>query len=54
MATLIGRKFHVSNGVSGAIRPMPRLGFTPGRRSCWSGTGSTPVDSPPTSHRPSP
>lgn len=29
VATLIGRKFHVSYGVSGATRLMRRLGFTP-------------------------
>ncbi|MCQ4080778.1 winged helix-turn-helix domain-containing protein [Streptomyces sp. RB6PN25] len=29
VATLIGRKFHVSYSVSGATRLMHRLGFTP-------------------------
>ncbi|MFE7245272.1 winged helix-turn-helix domain-containing protein [Streptomyces sp. NPDC057580] len=29
VATLIGRKFHVSYSVSGATRLMRRLGFTP-------------------------
>ncbi|MFI9826018.1 winged helix-turn-helix domain-containing protein [Streptomyces sp. NPDC052013] len=29
MATLIGRKFHVSCSVSGATRLMHRLGFSP-------------------------
>ncbi|MFD7626528.1 winged helix-turn-helix domain-containing protein [Streptomyces sp. NPDC059851] len=29
MATLIGRKFHVSHSVSGATRLMHRLGFSP-------------------------
>ncbi|MFF7859348.1 winged helix-turn-helix domain-containing protein [Streptomyces sp. NPDC007904] len=29
MATLIGRKFHVSYSVSGATRLMHRLGFSP-------------------------
>ncbi|MFF3630544.1 winged helix-turn-helix domain-containing protein [Streptomyces sp. NPDC002164] len=29
VATLIGRKFHVSYSVSGATRPMRRLGFSP-------------------------
>ncbi|MFE9926827.1 winged helix-turn-helix domain-containing protein [Streptomyces sp. NPDC005774] len=36
VATLIGRKFHVSYSVSGATRLMRRLGFTPqmpGRRA---------------------
>jgi transposase len=28
VATLIGRKFHVSNSVSGATRLMHRLGFS--------------------------
>ncbi|MFI0967773.1 winged helix-turn-helix domain-containing protein [Streptomyces sp. NPDC021080] len=29
MATLIGRKFHLSHSVSGATRLMHRLGFSP-------------------------
>ncbi|MFF8717175.1 winged helix-turn-helix domain-containing protein [Streptomyces sp. NPDC015184] len=29
VATPVGRKFHVSYGVSGATRPMHRLGFSP-------------------------
>ncbi|MER7485031.1 winged helix-turn-helix domain-containing protein [Streptomyces sp. NPDC126497] len=37
VATLIGRKFHVSYSVSGATRLMHRLGFSlqvPARRGC--------------------
>ncbi|MDG9726813.1 winged helix-turn-helix domain-containing protein [Streptomyces sp. DH41] len=35
MATLIGRKFHVSYSVSGATRLMHRLGFKPSGPARW-------------------
>ncbi|MCC5481142.1 winged helix-turn-helix domain-containing protein [Streptomyces sp. JA03] len=44
VATLIGRKFHVSYSISGATRLMRRLGFTPQmpaltdmRQALWEG-----------------
>ncbi|MFJ8463772.1 winged helix-turn-helix domain-containing protein [Streptomyces swartbergensis] len=47
MATLIGRKFHVSYSVSGATRLMHRLGFSP-QVPCG---GSPSVTSRPSPHK---